>query len=84
MSSHMYQETKKTIFISDSSMSLLLCLRILLEDMGLRIIPLKSGSVDATVAVEYRKHGFCGVLPKPITLHAFAEERRALLEAKTC
>ncbi len=69
----MYQETKKTICIADDSESFLFYLRILLERLGFRIIPLKSGSLESTVAVEYGKHGFCGVHPKSITLTALPE-----------
>jgi len=82
MSSDMYQETKKTIFITDSSESFLIYLRNLLERMGFRIIPLKMGYSESTVMVDYQRHGFCEVLPKPITLPALAEKRKSVLEEK--
>ena len=74
---------KKTILIADSSESFLIYLRILLERVGFRIIPLKKGYFESTVMVEYRQHGFCEVLPKPVTLTDLAEKLRSVLEGKT-
>jgi hypothetical protein len=31
--------------------------------------------------VEHRQHGFCGIIPKPITLTALAEKVRSVFEA---
>jgi len=31
--------------------------------------------------VAYKEYGFCGVLPKPITLRDLAEKLRSVLEA---
>ncbi|MBS1114546.1 MAG: domain S-box-containing protein [Nitrospirae bacterium] len=40
-----------------------------------------SGYFDSTVMVEYKEYGFCGILPKPITLTALGEKLRSVLEA---
>jgi DNA-binding NtrC family response regulator len=40
-----------------------------------------SGYFDSPVMVEYKEYGFCGVLPKPITLTALAEELKSVIEA---
>ena len=40
-----------------------------------------SGYFDSPVMVEYKEYGFCGVLPKPITLMALAEKLRSVIEA---
>ena len=45
MSSNIYMETRKTIFLADRNESFLIYLRILLERMGFRIVPLKKGAV---------------------------------------
>ncbi|MFI5296211.1 MAG: response regulator, partial [Thermodesulfovibrionales bacterium] len=45
MNSKILQETRKTIFLADRSESFLIYLRILLERMGFRIVPLKKGTI---------------------------------------
>lgn len=45
MNSNIYAETRKTIFLGDRSESFLIYLRILLERMGFRVVPLKKGSI---------------------------------------
>lgn len=44
----------------------------------------KSGSLESTMMVDYRQHGFCEILPKPITLPTLAEKRKSVLAGKTC
>lgn len=39
-----------------------------------------SGYFDSTVMVEYKKYGFCGVLPKPVTLTTLADKLRSVME----
>ena len=45
MNSNIYMETRKTIFLADHNESFLIYLRILLERMGFRIVPLKKGAI---------------------------------------
>ena len=45
MNSNIYMETRKTIFLADRNESFLIYLRILLERMGFRIVPLKKGAI---------------------------------------
>jgi PAS domain S-box-containing protein len=45
MKSNIYMETRKTIFLADRNESFLIYLRILLERMGFRIVPLKKGAI---------------------------------------
>jgi PAS domain S-box-containing protein len=45
MDSNIYVETRKTIFLADRNESFLIYLRILLERMGFRIVPLKKGAI---------------------------------------
>jgi signal transduction histidine kinase/ActR/RegA family two-component response regulator len=40
-----------------------------------------SGYFDSPVMVAYKEYGFCGVLPKPITLRDLAEKLKSVLEA---
>ena len=45
MNSNIFQQTRKTIFLGDRNESFLIYLRILLERMGFRIVPLKKGAI---------------------------------------
>ncbi len=45
MNENIFKETRKTIFLADRSESFLIYLRILLERMGFRIVPLKKGAI---------------------------------------
>ena len=45
MNSNLLKETRKTIFLADQNESFLIYLRILLERMGFRILPLKKGAI---------------------------------------
>lgn len=45
MNSNIYMETRKTIFLADRNGSFLIYLRLLLERIGFRVVPLKKGGI---------------------------------------